>query len=150
MYNRYERKSKEYWKKHKGKHYTNPLLQTKEWSRLREEIYIETGGLCSHCGTLTIPGNKYLNFNLDHRSPVNHKTATREQIFDRSNIQLLCVSCHLHKTLDDKATKQKQVYYVDEETGNISTTPPQTTKEFYRERKISHTRELIDAGKIKI
>ena len=130
--------------------FISPFLSTTEWKRLRGEIWIEEKGLCEYCGCLTIPGHEYLNFNIDHIKPINHKTSTKEQVFDRSNLQLLCMGCHLKKTNEEVATKQKQVYYVDEETGNILTHPPQSRKEYYYQDKIKHVKKLIREGKIKI
>ena len=130
--------------------FISPFLSTAEWKRLRGELWIEAGGLCNYCGTITIPAHPWLNFNVDHIIKINHKTATREQVFDKTNLQVLCVSCHLKKTNEEVATKQKQVYYVCEETGNILTHPPQSRKEFYYQDKIKHVKKLISEGKIKI
>ena len=143
-------RNREEWRRIKTRPYISPLLSTARWKRLREELYIEANGLCAHCNTLTIPGHPYLNYNIDHIKPINHHKASREKVFDRSNLQLLCASCHLHKTKDESAVPQPQKFYVDPITGDISTSPPEFTKEFMKQRKIEHTRNLIQQGKIQI
>lgn len=128
----------------------HPLLLTARWKRLREKIYLRDHGICARCGLLTIPKHPYHNYNADHIIPINHKTATEKEVFDEDNLQLLCSFCHIKKTQEEVATKQKQLYYVDPESGDILKEPPPTTKEHYRKNKLEYITKLREQGKISI
>ena len=135
----------------KGKYKSKPkskYIQTEEWKRIRRDIYANSNGLCSACGTITIPGHAYLNYNIDHIRPIHHKTATKQEVYDRSNLQLLCSFCHLQKTNRESGNAQPQLFYVDPLTGEISDSPHEHDLSLSRSLKIQYLQDLVASGKI--
>lgn len=74
----------------------DPFYMTPEWTRLRDQVRAEAGGICQRPGCSN-PGRE-----VDHI--VERKDGGSN---DRSNLEFLCVSCHRVKTV--KAAKERDL-----------------------------------------
>lgn len=68
--------------------YSRPVLRTKRWKVLRQEILERDGWKCRSCGARG-------RLEVDHLKPVRHAP---DLAFDKSNLQTLCQPCHTRKT----------------------------------------------------
>lgn len=74
---------------------TDSVMQNhrKEWEYLREKVLVKGGYTCTHCKRQFKEGME-----IDHIIPI-YKGGL---VFDESNIQILCNSCHLEKSKRDR------------------------------------------------
>ena len=125
----------------------HPLLRTERWKSLRRKIYAKYNGICAYCSTITIPKHPYLNYNVDHIRPISHTSASPAQVFDESNLQLLCSFCHLQKTNKEQSTRQPSLSFISSD-GDISLTPFEEHKAQFRKLKKEYLERLKEEGKI--
>ena len=78
-----------------------PGVQHK-WRKFRK-MYLQDNPLCVKCSRQAQV--------LDHRVPLKYKTATMEDIFDRTNLQGLCKQCNSEKTAEDNRRARPQICY---------------------------------------
>lgn len=92
--------------KHKRNKESTSFYKSKEWKRLREEVYISQQGLCQRClkqkkivtGSYDKNGRFIRNI-VDHIIPILIDWNKR---LDKRNLQVLCQKCHNQKTAADK------------------------------------------------
>lgn len=68
--------------------YSRPVLKTRRWQALRQEILERDGWKCRCCG-------ERRRLEVDHIEPVRDAPG---KSFDPANLQVLCASCHTRKT----------------------------------------------------
>lgn len=68
--------------------YSRPVLRTKRWQVLRQEILERDGWKCRSCGARG-------RLEVDHIKPVRNAP---DRAFDKANLQSLCAPCHTRKT----------------------------------------------------
>lgn len=68
--------------------FSRPVLKTRRWQVVRHEVLERDGWACRRCGASG-------RLEVDHIKPVRNAP---ERAFDKSNLQVLCASCHTKKT----------------------------------------------------
>lgn len=102
---------------------------------LRKEIILERKDKCEHCGTEN--GRK----DLDHIIPV----VMLGKVFDKQNLQLLCMRCHKKKTKVDLLiiqTVKKLKYLSGSNTGYTLYISPEELQAFYISESQRHKRAI--------
>lgn len=69
--------------------YSRPVLKTKRWQVLRQEVLERDNWQCVKCGT------RRGRLEVDHVRPVRNAP---DRAFDKRNLQSLCGPCHTKKT----------------------------------------------------
>lgn len=68
--------------------FSRPVLKTRRWKVLRQEVLERDGWKCRSCGSAK-------RLEVDHVRPVRNDPG---RAFDKSNLQTLCSPCHTRKT----------------------------------------------------
>ena len=74
---------------------TNPLYASKRWRKYREAILMRRGPRCEVCGHVPLFERE---IHVDHIKPI----ADGGEIYDETNLQLLCIQCHGKKTAQER------------------------------------------------
>lgn len=76
---------------------TDSFYGSSEWQQLRKAVVAERGRICEECGAQ--PDRLY----------VDHRTELRDggEPLERSNLQVLCSSCHVRKTYRARGTRMR-------------------------------------------
>lgn len=93
------------------------LYNSKEWRELKRFTYERTGGLCERCieeGKAAGIPEGYITPGVDCHHIVPWETGhTMEEVkrlfFDRNNIRLLCIPCHIKTHQEMRSHKAEQV-----------------------------------------
>ena len=86
---------------------TNPLYASKRWRKYRESILMRRGPRCEECGHVPLFERE---IHVDHIKPI----AQGGEIYDETNLQLLCIQCHGKKTAQERGWGR----ILNEKTGN--------------------------------
>jgi 5-methylcytosine-specific restriction protein A len=84
---------------------THPFYVSAAWSRFRDEVVTERGGMCESPTCVTTGRGAGERVYLDHIRELQDGGAP----FDRGNVQVLCARCHGAKTRDAKQARLRGI-----------------------------------------
>ncbi len=83
------------------------FYKSKKWINLRNYVRLRDNYTCQHCKRLIVK-DKWI---VDHIVEINEKNKNDNEIlYNKNNLELLCISCHNKKTF---GSKKKQIREID-------------------------------------